>query len=197
MSSWISAGLDDCISTQMFLSYEQSLGFCLFGAHVILLTRWVGGPAFPLPPSLCMELPWGYLWKVLLCTVRKFCSSKNHRAFVSGPPIPFIQIPNSTRSQSLHTMNVPLLNILDGKGLVEPFRFGRQRPGFPCSHRTDKRGWYRQESAVNSWYRYSVHRHEGSFWAAEKSPKQSVAQVWDHHSRMGCWAVESSIPKAQ
>lgn len=34
--------------------------------------RWSDLPS----PTVCMELPWGCLWKVLLCTMRKLCSSQ-------------------------------------------------------------------------------------------------------------------------
>lgn len=93
-----------CLFSKAFLVFNFVVvlhGFCLFGVHVILLVS--GAAAYP-SHCLCLQppcssgkyslAPWGNL--VLL---------KNCRAFGSGPTNPFIQIPNSTRSETLHSIN--------------------------------------------------------------------------------------------
>lgn len=94
--------LADHASSRKFLQLLTTqlclLGFCLFGVHVIPKICQIGVPAFPLPPSLHGAVMGLSLGSVALNHEETLFLPRTSGPLGSGPPVPFIQIPNSARS---------------------------------------------------------------------------------------------------
>ena len=113
----------------------------------------------------CCFAPWG-----------NFVPPKNYRAFGSGPPIPFIQIPNSTRSQTLHTINYTIAQQLGWERIGGTFSVLETETQVPLLtwH------WQKEGDTGRNWQSAAA---TGIQWPA--------AREWVAH--LGCWKEPQAV----